>query len=90
MIWRPKVNQRVRLHYAKKKRGMIRLSEVAMASGRVVAVARGPGPINVAVQLADGETLVVVPRGNLQEDFDYNRLRGPEQTVMFGEDKDAR
>lgn len=60
MIWRPKVGQRVRLHYGKRYCDMMPLH------GRVGVVrvaGAGPGPINAGVKI-DGR-IVTVPRGNL-------------------------
>jgi len=60
MIWRPRVGQRVELHYRKS----MRLNGLHLARGVVTVAGCGPGPINAAVTLDDGRT-VIVPRGNM-------------------------
>lgn len=61
MILRPKAGQRVTLVYAKAKR---KLAPYHGWSGVVRVAGRGPGPLNAAVDL-DGGPTVVVGRGNL-------------------------
>ena len=60
MIFWPRQEQRVRIHYAKRSASVMphhgRFGVVRVVSG-------GPGPRNVGVEI-DGRT-VVVPRGNL-------------------------
>ena len=61
MIWRPKVGMPVDIRYRKT------LKDLPHNHGRpgiVVCPASGPGPMNTAVRLDDGQ-ITVVPRGNL-------------------------
>lgn len=60
MIFHPRIEQRVRVHYA--KAGAAAMPYHGKA-GIVRVVSKGPGPRNVGVKI-DGR-LVVVPRGNL-------------------------
>lgn len=62
MIRRPRPGQPVTLRYAAIKATKQRPA-LHLATGDVVAAARGPGPMNALVRLDDGR-LVVVPRGN--------------------------
>lgn len=64
MIRRPKPGQRVRLHYREAIRAVCPHHG---RTGVVVRAGRGPGPINVEVDLGDG-VHVGVPRGNLVPD----------------------
>ena len=61
MIWHPRSGQPVVLHYAKR---VCALFPYHGSRGVVIAVSRGPGPINALIQLQSGPQ-VVVPRGNL-------------------------
>lgn len=68
-MWRPKVGQTVRLHYAAKpkRRGMpppARLMPFEGKIGTVEAVASGR-PRNALVALNIGGTCLIVPSGNL-------------------------
>ena len=60
MIFHPRINQRVRVHYARRAAAYIPLHG---KTGVVRVVSRGPGPRNVGVEI-DGR-LFVIPRGNL-------------------------
>ena len=60
MIFHPRVNQCVRIHYRK---ALAAAMPYHGKAGVVRIVAKGPGPRNVGVEI-DG-LLVVVPRGNL-------------------------
>ena len=60
MIFRPRVGQRVRIHYARRSASIMPHHG---RTGVVRIVAKGPGPRNVGVEI-DG-LLVMVPRGNL-------------------------
>jgi len=62
MIWRPVVGTRVVLCYRESLRRVMALHGQC---GVVQAVGCGPGPINCAIVLDAGAT-VVVPRGNLR------------------------
>jgi hypothetical protein len=57
MIWRPKVGQRVELRYGKRWREAEFIRELHGQRGTVRIVARGPGPVNVFVELdkSDGD-----------------------------------
>ena len=60
MIFHPRAEQRVRIHYAK------RSASIMPHHGRIgviCIVSRGPGPRNVGVEIE--AMCVVVPRGNL-------------------------
>ena len=60
MIFHPRPEQRVRIHYAKRSASVMPHHG---KTGVVRIVAKGPGPRNVGVEI-DGK-VVVVPRGNL-------------------------
>ena len=60
MIWQPKKYQVARIHYRKSARHLPYHGRHCM----VLCAAKGPGPRNVLVRLT-GESIVVVPRGNL-------------------------
>jgi len=60
MIFHPRMGQRVRVHYAKRRAAVMPYQGKV---GVVRVVSRGPGPRNTGVEI-DGQ-LVVVPRGNL-------------------------
>jgi len=60
VIWRPKHAMRVELHYRKS----MRCNGLHLATGTVVIVSHGPGPINAEIRLDDGRA-VIVPRGNM-------------------------
>ena len=62
MIWHPQPGQRVELHYRKS----MRCNGLHLERGVVTVAGRGPGPINAAVALDNGRT-VIVPRGNMVE-----------------------
>jgi len=62
MIWHPRLGQRVELHYRKS----MRCNGLHLERGVVTVAGRGPGPINAAVALDNGRT-VIVPRGNMVE-----------------------
>lgn len=59
MIWKPKTGQRVRLNY--KIKAMLHQGKTGTVA--ICTAGRG-GPVNALVRLDDG-TLVVVPRGQL-------------------------
>jgi hypothetical protein len=64
MIWNPKTDQRVRLHYRKESAHFFPHHG---KSGIIIHASKGggaTGPINAMVLLEDG-TLTIVPRGNL-------------------------
>lgn len=61
VIWRPRIGQRVVLHYSRSWRRVVPFHG---AIGTVRVAARGPGPHNIGVELGDGQ-MIVVPRGNL-------------------------
>ena len=64
MIWAPKAEQEVHLHYG---RGPLGLGARYQDRGGIVVVAaRGRGPRNALVRLDEDKSLVVVPRGNLR------------------------
>ena len=67
MIVHPRIGQRVRLHYATRKRAV---APHHGKVGRVVIVARGPGPRNHLIELDDGGGVLVVPCGQLMR-FDH-------------------
>jgi len=63
MIWNPKPGQKVKIHYARKKRQCCE-----GIPGVVKFTAMGPGPRNVCVECNDGQGLTwleCIPRGNL-------------------------
>jgi len=60
VIRQPKIGQRVRLYYAKRYAWLMPYHG---CEGKIVAVARGPGPIDAAVKVQG--KCVIVPRGNL-------------------------
>jgi len=62
VIWHPQPGQRVELHYRKS----MRVNGLHLERGVVTVAGSGPGPINAAVALDDGRT-VIVPRGNMAE-----------------------
>jgi hypothetical protein len=64
MIWRPQINQRVRLRYRK---DLSSLYPHHGKYGRVVASATGPGPINALV-LLDSGIRVIVNKGHLEKE----------------------
>lgn len=66
MIWHPKQGQRVELRYNRRLRGDPHFAALHGSRGVVICAGSGRGPVNAAVQLRDGRTLVV-PRGNLAD-----------------------
>lgn len=60
MIFRPRIGEAVRLHYAKRAAPFMPYHGM---TGVVRLASRGPGPRNVAVELEGN--LVIVPSGNL-------------------------
>jgi hypothetical protein len=69
MIFNPKINQKVRVHYRKSLQSFVPCEGL---TGTVVAVSKGPGPRNVAIKVMlwpgdnDEYFVEIVPRGNLQ------------------------
>lgn len=61
MIWRPQPGQHVEIRYGK---AYCHVMPFQGHTGTIQATARGPGPINVLIRLADG-MFTVAPRGNL-------------------------
>lgn len=61
MIWRPRIGQRVELHYRRSMRAWVGLH---LTRGTIEHVNNGLGPINAVVALDCGRR-VAVPRGNL-------------------------
>ena len=65
MIWQPKPNQRVRIHYRKSAQNKMPCQGI---KGTVMFGAKGPGPMNACIECSDGQDLKwfeCVPRGNL-------------------------
>ena len=65
MIWHPKPNQVVRIHYRKSAAPFMPLHG---CYGIIKAVSRGPGPINALVEVNVIDQMMVdhiIPRGNL-------------------------
>lgn len=84
MIWRPRVGQRVRLHY---RRGAAPLMPCHGLAGRVVCAGRGPGPRNALVRLDNGSR-AVVPRGNLVAEAALPLFERPEEVERRSHDLD--
>jgi len=64
VIWHPTPGQRVRLHYARHYAAMMPCHG---RSGTVQVVSAGAKLVNALVELDSGR-VVVVPRGNLEEE----------------------
>ena len=64
MIWHPKPGQKVKAHYRKSAKYEMPCHGLI---GEVVAVSKGPGPINVKIRCKyfDIEFCEIIPRGNL-------------------------
>jgi hypothetical protein len=60
VIYGPRLGETVRVHYNAKVAKRVRHHG---GIGPIVAIGRGPGPMNIAVKI--GGEGVVVPRGNL-------------------------
>jgi hypothetical protein len=60
VIYGPRLGETVRIHYNAKVAKRVRHHG---GIGPIVAIGRGPGPMNIAVKI--GDEGVVVPRGNL-------------------------
>jgi len=61
MIWHPYPGQRVRVRYSRRAAAVMPYHD---CTGYVLAVGRGPGPINAEVRFENGAA-AVLPRGNL-------------------------
>jgi hypothetical protein len=60
VIYGPRIGETVRVHYNAK---VAKRARWHGCIGHIVAIGRGPGPMNIAVDV--GGEGVVVPRGNL-------------------------